>query len=768
MKMSRWFAAVVLTLSGLGPATLALAQNQVVSVAILNFQDDSGSNAAPELGQKLARDVQQKLLAYKDVLPRMIGSDGRALTVEQMVALGRENGARFVVRGGLLAAALEPLPSKNRVAVQLYVEVVSVDAGNLVTTLRGEGAATQADPLTPVSAVDPGSEQFRTSAMGLAFAAAISQLADAIHQSITTPVAVAEGQPPPSAGAQTAVAETTPAPAEATNVAEADADLQQLIAQAESILSAGANASTERIAALTQSLEGLRSALAAKASLMEGGGDTAQADRDLASRKEALQSAVAQVTAEVTSQDATSSAAVQEPSGEKKSLLASVDDVANQALAILQKIQEIRSTLRGAQESAAHEATPQTTTGEAVAPAGPPTEEPVGEGSGVVVDEHSNPVEGAQVTDQQSGASTTTDSHGVYRLQGLLSGRMANLLVTKGPMKSSAQVEVWPGRPAVLDFQLKPLSAGRMPGFRVLPSTVAVSTTAGSVANNGVVTGVVRDAQGRVAPRALVTLKGLGVARTNSQGQYTFLNVPAGAHELIVNQSGLQSRTAQVQVAARKSTDAKIQFSPGDRVPVALNRTSLLLPGSGTLVTGTVVDDQSHPIAGAKVSAVQESSAIAVFTGSGGTFELRNLKPGPYRIIVSKPGYDSASQNASLRSAARERRDFQLKKRSLQLPSDTRLSPRPQIVRSGGVDGQVTDATTGRAISGATISIQGKRGVSADAGGRFVITDLPPGIYQVTAGKVGYSSDQRSIAVRSGETTRLSFRLTPIKPSGKR
>jgi ElaB/YqjD/DUF883 family membrane-anchored ribosome-binding protein len=636
MPTIRYAFVVALSLLVITANRPVRAQSPVVSVAIVDFQDDSGSNVPQPLRRKIAQDLQQKLLdAYKDLLPRLIATDASAqtLTVEQLVALGKQNGASFVVRGGVLSATTEPMAGKSGMKVQVYAEVISVESGTVVATARSGGTATQADPIEALSAVDPASENYPQSAVGQAFSVATGRLTEPIHQAVTTP-AVAEV--------------STPAAAEASN-AEADADLQQLITQAESILTSGGNASTESITAVQHALESLQAALAAKANLMEGGKDTAQADRDIATGKQALQTAIAQVTAELTASPATSTAApTEEAAAQKKGLLASIDEAASQALLILQKIQEMRSSLNTGQQPAA------TTT---------PTEQPVSEGTGVVVDENGNPVEGAQVTDQTSGATTVTDSYGVYHLQGLMAGKATTLIVQKGPAKTSAQTQVSLGRPSVLDFQIKSSASAKGTTLAVMPSTVVLKPAA----TGGTLTGVVQDARGKPLARALVTLKGFGVARTNSQGQYMFLNVPAGTRELIVNPNGMAPKTTHVQVIARQRSETRIQFAANEQIS----------------------------------------------------------KP------VTRPVVSSSVVN------------------------------RPIAVRAGGVAVHVIDAKTRRPISGVMISIPGQRSLSSDSTGHLVLANLPPGIYQISATKGGYSAEQRTVVVKSGETSTVSFNLTP-------
>src|SRR5690349_20910992 len=110
-------------------------QAQLVSLGILPFQDESGMNAPSDLGQKIAKDLQQRLaINYKDVLPRMINAGDpstlTALNIEQLVTLGRQNGVKFVVRGGLLAVTTETAGEETKIGVQLYATITSVESAS--------------------------------------------------------------------------------------------------------------------------------------------------------------------------------------------------------------------------------------------------------------------------------------------------------------------------------------------------------------------------------------------------------------------------------------------------------------------------------------------------------------------------------------------------------------------------------------------------------------------------------------------------------------
>ena len=753
-------------------------QEQLVSVGILRFQDDTGRSLPPALGQKLAQDFQQRLAgSFKDMLPRIVSVTDTAPTgsvsVEQLVALGKQNGVKFVIRGGMLTLTSDKAGQDTKVSAQLYAEIISVDTASIVSTLRAEGAATQPGAIETLTAIDLTSDQFRSSATNRALTDAIAQLAESTHQAVTAA---------PSSETQAAVESTsvegslTSAQAEAATASESDAELEQLIAQAEGILANGANVSTESMSAVSKALEDLKSSLASKASLMEKSQDPAEIDQELVTRKETLQATLAQVTAEVSAASETNSGEVEQPSGEKKGLLTKIDEFTGQALSILQKIQEIRATVLGVAESTVGETDPNYQ--------GMPIEESVSEANGVVLDENGNPIDGANVNDQESGAETTTDSNGVYTLKGLVNGKLAKLLVTKGQMKMSAQADVWPGHPVILDFQYKPKSVkAKISGFGVLPSTVVLDTSKTPIATRGSLLGIVQDAQGRPVPRALVTLRGLGVARTNSQGQYTFLGVPSGTHQLLVNQSGLKTKSAQVQVLAKKSNEARLQFAPADSLAKLPAKGSLILRQGGTTLRGIILDNDNHPITGAKVSVIQQIWSAHVLTGPKGSFEVRNIKPGAYRLAVSRVGFESISQSIVLPGNGTEDRNLQLRKQSspliagvLKSEMDRRRTiggnvpptsrgevnkPASRIPdsRSGYIAGRVTDAENGKPVPSAVVAIEGQQQSRTDRQGNYELKNLAAGNYKIRVSGTGYSAESKSIKVREGNLSREDFAL---------
>src|SRR5215469_12263737 len=98
------------------------------------------------------------------------------------------------------------------------------------------------------------------------------------------------------------------------------------------------------------------------------------------------------------------------------------------------------------------------------------------------------------------------------------------------------------------------------------------------------------------------------------------------------------------------------------------------------------------------------------------------------------------------------------------VPASRALS---QTASTGALIGEVLDPT-GRGIPGAAVDLKNQemaasRSTVSDEEGRFLFTLLPPGIYQVTVQKKGYSQAKSAVSVSVTETARLSI---PMKIAG--
>jgi len=87
---------------------------------------------------------------------------------------------------------------------------------------------------------------------------------------------------------------------------------------------------------------------------------------------------------------------------------------------------------------------------------------------------------------------------------------------------------------------------------------------------------------------------------------------------------------------------------------------------------------------------------------------------------------------------------------------------RAQDAPTGTVRGQVVDATTGEALVGVNVGVQGTSlGAATSRDGRFAIDEVPAGTHVLQASFVGYRTIQREITVRAGEATEVALRFTP-------
>jgi uncharacterized GH25 family protein len=772
-------------------------QNQLLSIGIVNFQDESGTNAPPEFGQKIAQELRGKLIAtYKDVLPRMINNaatSSEALTVEQLAALGKQNGVKFMIRGGLLSLNSEGANGGINISVHFYADIIAVDTAAM-SSVRAEGSSLQqgdaASPNTDLSAINFASSGFRKTPLGQAFSTAIEQLSGALYQALTSPqdapqtnTAVNNSPDVNATGGQSPAASI-----DATKSAETDEDLQQLISQAESLVANSSGIGTDSLAAINQALKNLKTAFDAKARLLEQAQDAASADLEIQTRKQELQTAISTATQQAASSDASTTGGqqnVNQPvSGEKKNLMASINGYLGDALGMMQKIQEMRSLLRSGNEGSSYNPG-NADSGNPPYPSNTgnsPVEEPTTEVNGVVTDAGS-PVEGATVTDPETGATATTGSNGSYNLRGVAAGRLAQLIIAKsGKQIGAGQLDLVKGRPAVADFDVKPQANGNAASaLRIIPATVLVNALKVQGQNTGVLKGQIRDPQGQPVTRALVSLKGIAVARTDSQGLYTFLNVPAGTHQLTIQKSGLVLKSQQVQVLAKKSNESQLQFSAAEKLNKEPVKTSIIARGEGTTLRGRILDNDKAPLAGAKITALLSNSAVAVFANEKGKFEFQDLKAGQYRILVSKPGFDSNSRIVELGVGKSESFEAQLKPASSQVAIKVIQAQRarantainqsnssvnqppavshPQEVAKGQLSGRIVDAQTGKPIQGAIISVQGQTPARTDAGGIYVLPNLSQGNYRIAIAKAGFVEIAKTTTIRAGNTTREDFSL---------
>jgi iron complex outermembrane recepter protein len=78
----------------------------------------------------------------------------------------------------------------------------------------------------------------------------------------------------------------------------------------------------------------------------------------------------------------------------------------------------------------------------------------------------------------------------------------------------------------------------------------------------------------------------------------------------------------------------------------------------------------------------------------------------------------------------------------------------------GHIAGRVVDAQTGEAIGVATVRLlEARRTVAADAEGRFLFRDVPPGSYTLVAERIGYAPGTVALRVPAGDAASVTIEL---------
>lgn len=161
-------------------------------------------------------------------------------------------------------------------------------------------------------------------------------------------------------------------------------------------------------------------------------------------------------------------------------------------------------------------------------------------------------------------------------------------------------------------------------------------------------------------------------------------------------------------------------------------------PTTGT-VNGTVIDASTNqPISG--VSAVLASNtAIAALTNSAGAFSLADIPQGSQQITFSLNGYATSTATVPMMAGS-----------IMNIGS----VPLTVVLTTGTIQGTITDASNGSALSGVTIMVTGTTTWTAttSSDGMFKITNITPGSITISATKSGYTAVSAASTVAAGET----------------
>jgi len=165
-------------------------------------------------------------------------------------------------------------------------------------------------------------------------------------------------------------------------------------------------------------------------------------------------------------------------------------------------------------------------------------------------------------------------------------------------------------------------------------------------------------------------------------------------------------------------------------------------------IQGCVRDSLTEdPITGANVTV---DTIASTTTDEGGKYSITNIPAGTHNVTASAEGYRSSSETITITAGETTILIFNLT-----------LTPLPT---TGTIAGTVKDSSTGDPIADAIVTVN-SMSTTTNSSGAYVISDVPPGNYTVTASADGYKSSTRAnITVVAGEMTPVNFELTPVQP----
>jgi len=185
-------------------------------------------------------------------------------------------------------------------------------------------------------------------------------------------------------------------------------------------------------------------------------------------------------------------------------------------------------------------------------------------------------------------------------------------------------------------------------------------------------------------------------------------------------------------------------------------------------VTGHVRATDGSPLSNALVE-IRELGRYAALakalTEAKGEYTL-NAPEGSYDIKVSRVSFVEVSRRITVQASAPLRQDFALRADRVIGGAEPRFNvatpPLRAIppARTAQISGLITDAKTGAAVSGATVSVQGQKSIATGRDGKYALLNLAPGVYRINLSRSGFSDQERIVTVHAGEAVIAHFRLS--------
>jgi hypothetical protein len=181
---------------------------------------------------------------------------------------------------------------------------------------------------------------------------------------------------------------------------------------------------------------------------------------------------------------------------------------------------------------------------------------------------------------------------------------------------------------------------------------------------------------------------------------------------------------------------------------------AVAIPGGKGALIGVTLAPGGFSLAAVNIviRSVADSAGRQLVSSPDGTFSIKDLSPGTYQITASKEGYATPSAT-TVEIAANK-----IANADVQLTEGVSGSLRGVSLAPDGFSLGTVNIVV-HSVAGAV-----DRNLVTDAEGMFLAKDLPPGAYQITASKAGYTSAQVvTVEVAQNRTSNASVQLAEAK-----
>lgn len=293
------------------------------------------------------------------------------------------------------------------------------------------------------------------------------------------------------------------------------------------------------------------------------------------------------------------------------------------------------------------------------------------------------------VTVSDGTRTATTNSNGYYLITGVTSGTF-----TVTASKSEWQTNTTTG---------VSVSLGSTTRANVTIASLGNGTLQGYVLRNGTAVGV----------DTVTVSDGTRTATTNNAGFYQISNVPPATYTLTTSKTNWQTNTT-----------ANVLVTVGSVVTTNLTIASL---ENGT-VQGYI--QQNGTFAAVEGVTVSDGTRTAE-TNNAGFYQITNAPPATYTLTAAKTGWGTNTSSSVV----------------VTVGSVNNVNFTIASLENGTVQGYVLQNGTAKtAIGGATVS-DGTRTATTNGAGFFILSNVPPATYTLTASKSGFITNTTSSVV---------------------